>query len=126
MRAMRFIRDERGTTAVEFALTAPVFMAAMIGLLEVSLMVFAQVGLQSATELAARCGSINRTVCSSTSAIQSFAASSMPGFAVPTSVFSVANESCGTQVTASYAFTFVSTYFGVPSLTLNAKACFPR
>ncbi len=122
----RLIRDESGASAVEFALTAPAFMAALIGVVEIGLLVFAQIGLQSATELAARCGSINKTVCGSTTAIQSFAASNMPGFTVPASTFSVTNPSCGTQVTAAYSFGFVASYFGVPSLTLNAKACFPK
>jgi Flp pilus assembly protein TadG len=122
----RLIRDESGASAVEFALTAPVFMAVLIGVVEIGLLVFAQIGLQSAAELAARCGSINKTVCSSPSQIQSFAASNMPGFTVPASIFSVASPACGTQVTAAYSYSFVASYFGVPSLTLNAKACFPK
>jgi len=44
----RFVRTERGATAVEFALIAPPFLATLIAILEVTLFLFAQQVLQNA------------------------------------------------------------------------------
>ncbi len=90
------------------------------------LLFWTQLGLQHATEMAARCASVNSAVCSNVSAVQNYAASQVIGLSLPASTFSVATLTCGNQVTASYNFLSISAYFGVPVLTLSAKACFPK
>jgi Flp pilus assembly protein TadG len=120
------IKSNDGTSALEFGLTAPVFFMLLISVFEVARLMWTQVGLQHGTEMAARCASINRTVCGTSEAIQSYAASQSLGLTLPPSTFSVAAAGCGNQVTATYAFTAVAAYFGLPAVTLNAKACFPR
>ncbi len=120
------IKDSQGASAVEFGLIAPVFFAALIGLVEIGLLFWTQLGLQHATEMAARCASVNSAVCSNVSAVQNYAASQVIGLSLPASTFSVATLTCGNQVTASYNFLSISAYFGVPVLTLSAKACFPK
>lgn len=50
----RFVRTERGATAVEFALIAPPFLAMLLGILEVAIFLFAQMTLQNAANQAAR------------------------------------------------------------------------
>lgn len=50
----RFVRTERGATAVEFALIAPAFFATLLAILEVSIFLFAQMALQDAANQAAR------------------------------------------------------------------------
>jgi Flp pilus assembly protein TadG len=50
----RFACTEKGTTAVEFALIAPPFLATLIAILEVTLFLFAQMALQNAAVEAAR------------------------------------------------------------------------
>ena len=120
------MKSKDGTSAVEFGLTAPVFFMLLLSFFEVGRLLWTQVGLQHGTEMAARCASVDRTVCGSPSAIQNYAASQSLGLTVPPSTFSVAALVCGNQVTATYAFTAVAPYFGLPAVTLNAKACFPR
>lgn len=50
----RFVRTERGATAVEFALIAPPFLATLLAILEVTIFLFAQMALQDAANQAAR------------------------------------------------------------------------
>ena len=50
----RLGRSERGATAVEFALIAPVFLATLIAIFEVAIFLFAQQYLQSAATEAGR------------------------------------------------------------------------
>jgi Flp pilus assembly protein TadG len=99
------IKSKDGTSAVEFGLTAPVFFMLLISFFEVCRLLWTQVGLQHGTEMAARCASVDRTVCGSPSAIQNYAASQSLGLTIPPSTFSVAASVCGNQVTATYAFT---------------------
>lgn len=50
----RFVRTERGATAVEFALIAPPFIATLIAILEVCIFLYGQMALQNAANQAAR------------------------------------------------------------------------
>ena len=126
MKILRWLRDIRGISAVEFALTAPVFFVLLFAIIEGGLMVWTQIGLQHGAEAAARCASINTTLCGTTSGIQDYAAQSALGLTVSPSTFSVSALACGNQVSANYAFGFVTTLFGPASVTLNAKSCFPK
>jgi Flp pilus assembly protein TadG len=47
-------RNPVGTTAVEFALIAPIFISIVLGIIQVAIVWFAKTELQSATETAAR------------------------------------------------------------------------
>lgn len=51
-----FARNQDGITAVEFALIAPVFLVMLMGIVEFSLIMFASVALESATNNTARLG----------------------------------------------------------------------
>jgi Flp pilus assembly protein TadG len=126
MRIFSLVRDTQGATAVEFGLTAPVFFLMLIAAIEVGLLFWTQLGLQHGAEMAARCASVNSTICSSVSAIQNYAANQSLGLQPPSSTFSVESPPCGNQVTASYQFVAIASYFGIPALTLSAKSCFPR
>ncbi len=44
----RLRRDRRGTAAAEFALTIPIFLAIMFGVIQVGILFFANAGLQNA------------------------------------------------------------------------------
>jgi Flp pilus assembly protein TadG len=118
-------KDDTGTAAVEFGITAPAFFMLIAGVIGCSLLLWTQLGLQHGTEMAARCASVNTTLCGSTSAIQSYAAQQSLGLHPPASTFTVSNESCGHKVSASYAFQFLTTYFGRSGLTITAGSCFP-
>jgi Flp pilus assembly protein TadG len=119
------LADESGATAVEFALTAPIFIALLFGIIECGLALWTQFGLQYGTEAAARCASIDTTTCSSASAIASYAAGNALGLTVPASTFTATTPSCGNLVQASYVYTFLTSYFGKPRVTLTAQSCFP-
>jgi hypothetical protein len=118
-------RDERGATAVEFALTAPIFFMVLFGIIEGGLLMWTQLGLQHGVEMAARCAGINKTACGNNNDIQSYAALQAYGLNPSPSSFTVATEACGTVVSASYTFHFLTTYFGSPTLALSARSCFP-
>jgi Flp pilus assembly protein TadG len=69
----RFLMHIGGATAVEFSLTAPVFFAVVFGLVDCGLLLWTQLGLQHATELAARCASVNKTLCADATAVKTYA-----------------------------------------------------
>lgn len=126
MTLKRIVHDSRGATALEFALTAPVFFAIVTGIIELALVLWTQLALQQGAEAAARCASVNKNLCGTSSQIQSFAVSESYGLSPPTSAFTVSAPACGNQVDASYTYVFVFGFIGVPSLDLTAKSCFPK
>ena len=124
MRTGGFLRNRSGGTAIEFALTAPAFFALVIGGIQVGLLCWAQLALQQGSEAAARCASVNKTVCGTTSQIKSYASAQSYGLAPAASSFTVSTQACGNRVQASCAPLFVNG-FVIPSVTLTASACFP-
>ena len=124
MSMRRFLRDRSGGTAVEFALTAPAFFMMVIGGIQVGLLCWAQLALQQGSEAAARCASVNKTVCGTTSQIKSYASAQSFGLSPGSSVFTVTTVACGNRVQASYNPPFL-TGLVIPSMTLTASACFP-
>jgi Flp pilus assembly protein TadG len=119
------LADESGSTAVEFGLTAPIFIALLFGIIECALALWTQFGLQYGAEAAARCAAVDTTTCSSPSATASYAANNALGLSIPASTFTLTTPSCGNLVQASYAYTFLSSYFGTPKVTLTAQSCYP-
>ena len=117
--------DERGATAVEFAMTAPVFFLILFGIIQGGLLLWTQLGLQHGAEMAARCAGVNKVLCGNNGAITNFAAQQAYGLNPPASTFTVSPAACGTIVTANYTFNFfITTHFG-PRLDLTAQSCFP-
>jgi Flp pilus assembly protein TadG len=122
----RFLTHGGGSTAIEFSLTAPVFLAIVFGLIDFGLLLWTQLGLQHATELAARCASVNKTICADATAVKAYASTQVFGMTVPTSVFTVSQLACGNKITARYDFGLIGGFYGTPLVTLNAEACFPK
>lgn len=120
------LRDIRGTTAVEFALTAPLFFMIVMGIIMFGMAVWVQVGLQHGAEMAARCATVDTTLCGDATAIQNYAAQQTLGVNPPPSTFTATNPACGNQVAANYTFEFLTNYFPSPFLTLTAQSCFPK
>ena len=125
MKLKRMYRDQSGASAIEFALTLPVFLLILAAIVEGGLLMWTELGLQNGVEKAARCASVNTTLCASTSDIQNYAAQSTYGLNPPPSVFSLAKQACGNEVSASLQHTFLFQVFGVPSITVTAQSCFP-
>jgi Flp pilus assembly protein TadG len=116
-------RDVRGSVAIEFALTAIVFLLFVFGIMESGRAMWLQSALNYSVAEAARCASINPTLCGTTSQIQSYA-SGQSGAGFDSSIFLANTSSCGNQVSASYPLALT-----IPTLTisvnLTAQACYP-
>jgi len=125
MRFHDFLKRSQGTAAVEFAFVGPVFIAAMLLVIESGLVLWTQIGMEHAVESAARCAAIDTTICSNAGATQTYAASQAYGLNLPASNFVYSKSSCGDLVTASHTYYFISKAYPAASLALNAKACFP-
>lgn len=117
-------RDNRGASALEFALTAPVFFLFIFGIIEFGLLFWTQLGMQHGTEMAARCATVNPALCPSRDAITAYAAQQAFGVGLPAQTFTYSTPACGNQVSASYAFEFPQV-LNLSPLTLTAQACFP-
>jgi Flp pilus assembly protein TadG len=115
--------DDRGTTAVEFAIVAPLVVVLLVGIMSLSLMLFSIGSMHFAVEDAARCASARPTVCSSPAAIVAYANTRYAG-ALISPVFIYASAPCGNQVSASVTYTFdVGMY--QQSVPLSTTSCFP-
>ncbi|MDA9504735.1 hypothetical protein XI09_08335 [Bradyrhizobium sp. CCBAU 11386] len=117
-------RDNQAASALEFALTAPVFFLFIFGIIEFGLLFWTQLGLQHGTEMAARCATVNPTLCPSSDAITGYAAQQAFGLGLPAQAFTYSTSTCGNQVSASYVFEFPQV-LNLSPLTLTAQACFP-
>jgi Flp pilus assembly protein TadG len=128
--ANKIWRDERGTTALEFAILAPVFLLIIFGITAVGMLFWTQVGLQHGAVMAARCASVNATRCPDGNAVKNYAVQQAFGLSLPASTFKYSTPSstppspCGNQVSAIYTFVFPN-ILNLSPLTLTAQACFP-
>jgi len=120
-RTARIWASQNGTTAVETALVAPVFIALLFGLLEGAIMLWTQLGLQTATDRAARCAAIDTSRCGTSTLLQNYAAGQALSAKIPASSFTLTSETCGAAVTGLVKVRFVAT-----EVTLSARSCFPR
>jgi hypothetical protein len=109
--------------AIEFALTAIVLLVFLFGIMEAGRAMWLQSALNYSVAEAARCASINPSLCGTTSQIQSYA-SGQSGAGFDSSIFVPTTPGCGNQVTASYPLTFIIPTLSV-SVTLSAQACYP-
>ena len=119
------LRDQSGATVVEFALTLPIFIALVFGVIQVGMLLWTKLGMQNAVETAARCASVNTTLCPDAATIQSYAAQNAFGLNLPSSTFVSTAGACGQQVSATYSYPIFSPYFPASSVTLTAQSCAP-
>ena len=124
MRNSRFLSNTAGATALEFALCAPPFFMLVMGILELGLLVWIQLSLQQGVEAAARCASINKIACATSTQIKAYAVAQTYGVRPPDTAFTVSTPACGNLVQASYTPTYLPS-FPIPTQTLTARACFP-
>jgi Flp pilus assembly protein TadG len=123
-RMAALLRDTRGTPAIEFAILAPVFLAMMVGSIYLCMLMFVTGSLQYAVEAAARCASVNTTMCPDNTSTVSFAQSHFYGSAILTPTFTYSATGCGHSVAATARYNFD---LGLSSLTVpvSATSCFP-
>ena len=114
--------DERGTTAVEFAIVGPLFIALVVGMLYLCLCLFLVGSLHYTVEERARSASVRTTVCNDATTIVSYAQSRYFGPSSPT--FTYAAAPCGNSVSGSINYVVE---LGLKQVTVPivATACFP-
>ena len=116
-------RDQQGTTAVEFAIVAPVFIALLIGTLALCVAFFLIGSMHFAVEDAARCASVNTAVCADSPTTVAYAKSRYYGPNVsPT--FTYAAAACGSSVTGTISYS-MDVGFRTFTIPVSATACFP-
>lgn len=119
----RHWRDDRGTTAVEFAIIAPCVVMLLVGTVNLSLMLLSIGGMHFAVEEAARCASARPSVCTNSASIIAYAQTRYSGSLV-SPVFTYAAAACGNQVTATITYDFNVGMFK-QAVPLSATSCFP-
>jgi Flp pilus assembly protein TadG len=115
-------QEERATTAVEFAIVAPVFIALVVGLLALCMCLFLIGSLHYSVEEAARCAAVRTSICKDAATTVAYAQNRYFGPSAPT--FSYSKAACGNSVTASINYV---AQLGLTQLTVpvSASACFP-
>jgi Flp pilus assembly protein TadG len=124
MRTRRYLSQEDGAAAVEFALVFSAFIMFIVGSFYVAGMLFVGSTMQYATEAAARCASVDTTNCVTNSQISTYATSKYSGGNLATPTFTHASATCGHQVTASVNYSLDLGMRKV-SVPLSAASCFP-
>jgi Flp pilus assembly protein TadG len=115
--------DQQGTTAVEFAIVAPLLIAVLVGTIMLCIGLFLVGSLHFAVEDGARCASVKTTTCTDSASIIAYTRSRYYGPDVsPTFTYTVA--ACGNSVSASvnYSMNVGSRTLVIP---ISATACFP-
>jgi Flp pilus assembly protein TadG len=115
--------NQDGTTAVEFAIIAPVFILLIIGTIGLCFALFLVGSLHFAVEDGARCASVKTTICTDATSTIAYTQSRYMGPNVsPT--FTYAAAACGNSVSASisYSMDIGLKTFVIP---ISATACFP-
>jgi Flp pilus assembly protein TadG len=116
-------RDDRGSTAVEFAIIAPVVVMLLVGTVNLSLMLLSIGSMHFAVEDAARCASARPSVCGNSSSIIAYAQTRYSGSLI-SPVFTYAAAACGNQVSATITYDFDVGMFK-QAVPLSATSCFP-
>ena len=116
--------DERGTTAIEFAIVGPIFIMLIIGIMYLCMCLAVVGSMHYAVEEGARCASVKTTVCTDQSSTVSYTQNHYFGpSTLPTFTYNAA-ATCGHSVsgTISYVLDVGLKQFTVP---ITASACFP-
>jgi len=125
-RLARAPANDGGASAVEFALVFPVFVLMVFGICEFGRALWTQSLLDYAVQTAARCGAVDTATCASNTATVTYAVQSSAPLTIPSRDFTASTQTCGSQVTGSYPFTFVVPQLFPFNVTLSAQACYPK
>ena len=120
----RLARSQGGAAAVEFAMVLPAFVGLIVSSIFVAQLMYEASSLRYAVEAAARCASVNTTVCTSTTTTQTYAASKYLGPTSPAPTFTASNGGCGHTVTGSVTYVLQTGVRNI-NVPLSASACFP-
>jgi Flp pilus assembly protein TadG len=124
----RLVRAREGATALEFAILGPVMLSFMLGAIDMGRMLYVRQGLEYATQEAARYYMLNPT--SATTTVTTYLQGKMVGglggsvniaYADTANCNGSATVTC-TMISATYNFSFLASYLGLGSKTLQARA----
>jgi hypothetical protein len=116
-------RDQNGNAAIEMALVAMPLFLFVFGIINTGYALWLQNALESSVTQAARCATVNPTLCGTANQIQAYAAG-QSGAGFDSAIFSFARPSCGNQVSATYPLPLTLPFMSF-SLNLSARACYP-
>jgi len=116
--------DQRGSTAVEFALVAPVFIVLVVGILYMCIGLFTVGSLHYAVEEGARCWAVKSTVCTDAATTVAYTNSRYFGPGTSPNFVPDSTGGCGRSVSAdlNYVMNLGLTRITVP---ITATACYP-
>jgi Flp pilus assembly protein TadG len=117
-------RDERGNTAVEFAMIAPAFLMIIVGGFYVAHLAFAAGSMQYAVEAGARCASVKTTVCTNSTTTIAYAKKYFKGVGATVPTYTSTSATCGHLVSGSMSYSF-KTGIKTINVPLSAQACYP-
>ena len=125
--AFRLGTSDRGVSAVEFALVAPVLLMTLLGAIDFGRMFYLRQGLEYAAQAGARYYVLNTTAASSV--VTAYVQSKMPaGTESSVTVDLVDNRNCSgspqvtcTNITATISFAFAG-FIPIGPMTLRASA----
>jgi Flp pilus assembly protein TadG len=130
----RLLRDERGTTATEFALVAPAFLMFMFLMIDGARAVWTYQTLQEIATNSARCAALGSTGCKTSSEVKDYAVAraAMNGVTLTTGAVTLTSAATCSSVAGMTKVAISSAYQGastklLPSnlTTLNTESCFP-
>ena len=128
-RFLSLLSCERGATALEFAVLAPVFFAMIFGIIDISRVAWTLGSLHYAAESAARYASLHFDSSGNppaTSTVETYAAQVYYGESGSTTFqYTYSATGCDNTVTASDTYSLSIPFVGSWSLPLAATACFP-
>ena len=128
IRLINLWRDRRGNAVIEFAFVAPVFIALMLGAVELGRMYYVRQSMEYATEQAARYYSVNPNAATTTvtSQLNGF----LPGrissgvtvsYADTLNCNGNSNVKC-TTLTVTYPFSYAQSFLGFAGKTLTTTS----
>jgi Flp pilus assembly protein TadG len=115
----------RAATSLEFAsITLPLFVL-LLGVMEIGSVVRVKAALLYATTNAARCASINATICGTADSVAAYAVTQAQGLAVSASNFTLSTDTCGKKVSATMPFPVDTHSVLKTGLSISVFACYP-
>ncbi len=130
----RLLRDQKGVTAVEFALVAPTFMMFMFLIIDGARATWTYQTLQQVATDTARCAALGVSTCDTSGEVQTYAVNRANGFGVVLTAGAVTltpSTTCSsvagmTKVAISMTYQGATTKLLPSSITtLTTDSCFP-
>jgi Flp pilus assembly protein TadG len=117
-------RNQQGTTAVEFAIIAPVFIMLVFGTIGLCFALFLVGSLHFAVEDGARCASVKASICPDSATTIAYTQSRYLGPNVSPTFTPNLNAACGKSVTGSVNYS-MNVGFRTFVIPISATACYP-